>query len=76
MKVTPEGRLRVSSRLNQDSPLLGAAWVEFPGTPILGIDVWEHAYYLAFQNRWGGYIKRIWGILDWNEVSRRFTRVK
>ncbi|MBM4106850.1 MAG: superoxide dismutase [Phycisphaerae bacterium] len=74
--VTPEGRLRVSSTPNQDSPLMGAPWVEVPGTPILGIDVWEHAYYLAYQNRRGEYLEKIWGILDWNEVSRRFAQAR
>jgi Fe-Mn family superoxide dismutase len=61
-----EGRLEVISTANQDSPLLTGK------TPLLGIDVWEHAYYLHYQNRRADYLKAIWEVVDWAEVSRRF----
>ena len=47
---------------------------ECKGTPILGIDVWEHAYYLKYQNKRGEYLKDIWNIINWNEVSQRFEQ--
>ena len=63
---TAEGGLEVFSTANQDSPLLTGK------TPILGIDVWEHAYYLHYQNRRMEYLKAIWEVVNWAEVSRRF----
>lgn len=61
-----DGSLMVSSTPNQDSPLSDGM------TPILGIDVWEHAYYLNYQNRRGDYIAAWWNVVNWDEVSRRF----
>ena len=65
-----DGSLVVSSTPNQDNPLMDVA--EVKGTPILGLDVWEHAYYLNYQNRRPDYISAFWSIVNWNEVALRF----
>jgi superoxide dismutase, Fe-Mn family len=62
--------LLVTSTPNQDNPLMDVADIQ--GTPILGIDVWEHAYYLKYQNRRAEYIEAFWQVIDWDEVGRRF----
>jgi Fe-Mn family superoxide dismutase len=71
--VTPDGKLAVTSTPNQDSPLMGQGYVDQPGVPLFGIDVWEHAYYLKYQNRRADYVKAIWEIVNWDEVSRQFA---
>jgi Fe-Mn family superoxide dismutase len=68
--VVKGSELVVSSTPNQDNPLMDVA--EVRGTPILGIDVWEHAYYLKYQNRRNEYLAAIWNVLNWEEISRRF----
>ena len=68
--VLQEKRLAVSSTPNQDNPLMDVAEVQ--GTPILGIDVWEHAYYLNYQNRRPDYVNAFWNLINWDEVARRF----
>jgi superoxide dismutase len=68
--VTPENKLAVCSTPNQDNPLMDIA--EVKGTPILGIDVWEHAYYLKYQNKRPDYLTAIWNVINWNEVSKRY----
>jgi Fe-Mn family superoxide dismutase len=68
--VVKGGELVVTSTPNQDNPLMDIA--EVKGTPILGIDVWEHAYYLKYQNRRNEYLAAIWNVLNWEEISRRF----
>jgi superoxide dismutase, Fe-Mn family len=69
--VKPDKNLAVSSTPNQDNPLMDVA--EVKGTPILGLDVWEHAYYLNYQNRRPDYIAAFWNVVDWNVVSAKFS---
>jgi superoxide dismutase, Fe-Mn family len=68
--VLQKDKLAVSSTPNQDNPLMDVAEVQ--GTPILGIDVWEHAYYLNYQNRRPDYVNAFWNLINWDEVARRF----
>ncbi|EFV85863.1 superoxide dismutase [Achromobacter xylosoxidans] len=67
LSVTPAGKLAVESSANQDSPLMQG------NTPILGLDVWEHAYYLKYQNRRPEYIGAFYNVIDWPEVARRYA---
>ena len=71
-----EGHLQVESSANQDSPLMGAAAGLSGNTPILGLDVWEHAYYLHYQNRRPDYIGAFFNIIDWAEVGRRYRQAR
>jgi superoxide dismutase len=68
--VTKEGKLVVSSTANQDNPLMDVA--EVKGTPIFGIDVWEHAYYLKYQNKRADYLAALWNVFNWTEISNRY----
>jgi len=68
--VTPDKKLAVCSTPNQDNPLMDVAPVQ--GIPILGIDVWEHAYYLKYQNKRADYLSALWNVLNWTEISRRY----
>ena len=72
--VTPEGKLAICSTPNQDNPLMDIA--EVKGTPIFGIDVWEHAYYLKYQNKRADYLNAIWNVVDWDAVSKRYQAAK
>lgn len=67
------GELKVGSTANQDSPLMGAEVAGIGGTPILGLDVWEHAYYLHYQNRRPDYVSAFWDVVDWDAVAARFA---
>lgn len=69
-----DGKLQVCSTPNQDNPLMDIA--ETKGTPILGMDVWEHAYYLKYQNKRPDYIAAFWNVIDWNAVAARFAKAK
>lgn len=72
--VGTDGKLAVTSTPNQDNPLMDIA--EVKGTPILGMDVWEHAYYLHYQNRRPDYITAFWNVVNWSEVAKRFAAAK
>ena len=66
-----DGKLEVSSTPNQDNPLMDVA--EVKGTPILGADVWEHAYYLKYQNKRPAYLEAFWNVVNWDKVAERFS---
>ena len=72
--LVKDGKLEVSSTPNQDNPLMDVA--EVKGTPILGVDVWEHAYYLKYQNRRPEYLGAIWNVINWTKVAERFAAAK
>jgi len=70
--VVNGGKLEVCSTPNQDSPLMGKAIAGCEGKPIFGVDVWEHAYYLKYQNRRADYLKGIWNVVNWAEVAKNY----
>ncbi|TWU64838.1 superoxide dismutase [Crateriforma conspicua] len=70
------GELKVGSTANQDSPLMGADVAGISGTPILGLDVWEHAYYLNYQNRRPDYIGAFFNVVNWDAVAERYAAAK
>lgn len=70
------GKLEICSTANQDNPLMGEAIAGCGGTPILGLDVWEHAYYLNYQNRRADYVTAFWTIVNWAKVSENFAKAK
>ena len=72
--VTNNGEVAVTSTANQDNPLMDVA--EQKGTPILGLDVWEHAYYLKYQNKRPDYISAFWNVVNWDAVSQRYEQAK
>lgn len=67
------GKLEVVSTANQDNPIMGKAVAGCAGTPILGCDVWEHAYYLKYQNRRPDYLKAWWNVVNWAEVAKNYA---
>ncbi|RTR28303.1 superoxide dismutase [Mn] [Deinococcus radiophilus] len=74
--VVKDGQLDVVSTANQDNPLMGEAVAGTSGTPILGVDVWEHAYYLNYQNKRPDYLKAFWNVVNWDEVAKRYADAK
>ncbi len=73
--VNADGQLEVCSTPNQDNPLMSFAGCS-QGTPILGLDVWEHAYYLRYQNRRPAYVENFFNVVNWDEVSNRYQAAK
>ena len=74
LSVGSDGKVQVSSTPNQDNPLMDIA--EVKGIPILGMDVWEHAYYLKYQNKRPDYIAAFWNVINWDAVADRFAKAK
>lgn len=69
--VDDQGKLKIGSTPNQDNPLMDVS--EFKGTPLLALDVWEHAYYLKYQNKRNEYVSNWWSIVNWDEVGKRLS---
>ena len=76
LALSKEGKLCVASTANQDSPLMGEAAGTCGCTPVLGLDVWEHAYYLNYQNRRPDYIAAFWSVVNWDVVEANFAAAK
>jgi Fe-Mn family superoxide dismutase len=72
--IVKDGKLEVTSTPNQDNPLMDVADVK--GTPVLGVDVWEHAYYLKYQNKRPDYLKAIWNVIDWKKVGKLYEKAE
>ena len=75
-RVVNGGKLEVCSTANQDSPLMGKAIAGCEGKPVFGVDVWEHAYYLKYQNKRADYLKAFWNVINWSEVAKNYEAAK
>ena len=74
--VVKDGKLEICSTANQDNPVMGKAIAGCDGTPILGLDVWEHAYYLNYQNRRADYVGAWWNVVNWTKVAEWFVKAR
>jgi len=74
--VVNGGKLEIVSTANQDNPLMGKAVAGAEGKPVLGCDVWEHAYYLKYQNRRADYLKAFWNVVNWAEAAKYYDAAK
>jgi len=72
--ILKDGKLEISSTPNQDNPLMDVA--EVKGTPLLGVDVWEHAYYLKYQNKRADYLAAFWKVVNWEKVGAHYSKAK
>ena len=74
--VVNQGKLEIVSTANQDNPMMGKGVAGVEGKPVLGCDVWEHAYYLKYQNRRAEYLKAFWSVVNWTEVAKYYDAAK
>ncbi len=74
--IVNAGKLEIASTANQDNPIMGKAIAGCEGKAVLGVDVWEHAYYLKYQNKRADYLKAFWNVVNWSEVNRLFAAAK
>jgi Fe-Mn family superoxide dismutase len=74
--VVNGGKLEIVTTANQDNPIMGKAVAGCEGRPVLGCDVWEHAYYLKYQNRRADYLKAFWNVVNWSEVTKLYDAAK